>query len=272
MDLAVLARSVGRVGYRRKILGRHDTAAAGSVYCSVCNSLPGLKRTALPGGMETSAPVRGLRPIPVLRGLTLKTPKPRSSMRSPCSRAFFIDSKTVSTAISAFVLVMPVRFTTSLMMSSLIKTALLAHRLGQPHDRIEFIPMSSNSPRVSGEEFRRACGRFATGVTIAAVLDSGGGPHGLTVSSFTSVSLEPPLVLICLGHDVSVISHFRKATFFGISVLAEHQQALSERFARKGQDRFDGVSWHPGITGVPLLSRSLSRMECAIHQRIQMGD
>ena len=79
-----------------------------------------LKRTALPGGIETSAPVRGFRPIPVLRGFTLNTPKPRNSIRSPRSRAFFISSKTRSTAISALVFVSPVLFTTSLMMSSLI--------------------------------------------------------------------------------------------------------------------------------------------------------
>src|SRR3954462_3746441 len=85
-----------------------------------CNSLPGLKRTALPGGMLTSAPVRGLRPMPVLRGRTLNTPKPRSSMRSPRDRACFMLSKTTSTACSAFVLVMPVFETTWLMMSSLI--------------------------------------------------------------------------------------------------------------------------------------------------------
>jgi len=86
-----------------------------------CNSLPGLKRTALPGGMETSAPVRGLRPMPVFRGLTLNTPKPRSSMRSPLVSERFMLSNTVSTAISALVLVIPVLLTTSLMMSSLIK-------------------------------------------------------------------------------------------------------------------------------------------------------
>src|SRR5207237_6683788 len=85
-----------------------------------CSSLPGLKRTAFPGGMLTSAPVRGLRPMPVLRGRTLKTPNPRSSMRSPCARAFFMLSKTVSTAASALVLVIPVLLTTSLIMSSLI--------------------------------------------------------------------------------------------------------------------------------------------------------
>src|SRR5208337_1731391 len=88
-----------------------------------CSSLPGLKRTALPGGMETSAPVRGLRPIPVLRGRTLKTPNPRSSIRSPLASDFFMLSKTVSTASSALVLVIPVLLTTSLMMSSLITGA-----------------------------------------------------------------------------------------------------------------------------------------------------
>src|SRR5438067_9804897 len=90
------------------------------IYSIDCNSLPGLKRTAFPGGMDTSAPVRGLRPIPVLRGRTLKTPKPRNSMRSPFDSAFFMLSKTVSTASSALVLVMPVLLTTSLIMSSLI--------------------------------------------------------------------------------------------------------------------------------------------------------
>src|SRR6266851_463672 len=88
-----------------------------------CNSFPGLKRTALPGGIETSAPVRGLRPMPVLRGRTLKTPNPRSSMRLPWASAFFMLSKTVSTANSALVLVMPVLATTSLIMSNLITSA-----------------------------------------------------------------------------------------------------------------------------------------------------
>src|ERR1022692_4700147 len=97
-----------------------------------CSSLPGLKRTALPGGIETSAPVRGFRPMPVLRGRTLNTPKPRSSMRSPVASAFFMLSKTVSTASSALVLVIPVRLTTSLMMSSLITAVPRLPRIGTP--------------------------------------------------------------------------------------------------------------------------------------------
>src|SRR5437899_3186514 len=83
-----------------------------------------------PGGMETSAPVRGFRPMPVLRGRTLNTPKPRSSMRSPVESAFFMLSKTVSTASSALVLVIPVRLTTSLMMSSLITGLSRIPRIG----------------------------------------------------------------------------------------------------------------------------------------------
>jgi flavin reductase (DIM6/NTAB) family NADH-FMN oxidoreductase RutF len=125
---------------------------------------------------------------------------------------------------------------------------------------------------VTSEEFRRACGRFATGVTIASVLDAAGAPHGLTVNSFTAVSLKPPLVLICLGHAVSVIEHFRSARHFGINVLAEGQRDISDRFARKGQDRFDGLKWHPGETGVPLLPGVLAALECAIHQRFNSGD
>src|SRR6202051_5412059 len=95
--------------------------SAGLVPSKPCNSLPGLKRTAFPGGMLTSSPVRGLRPMPVLRGFTLKTPKRRNSMRCPRPRAVLKDSKTVSTACSALVRLMFVLVTTALTMSNLIK-------------------------------------------------------------------------------------------------------------------------------------------------------
>ncbi len=128
------------------------------------------------------------------------------------------------------------------------------------------------SAPVTSEEFRRACGRFATGITVASVLDAKGAPHGLTVSSFTSVSLNPPLILICLGHGVSAIHHFRAATHFGINVLAKDQRALSDRFARQGQNRFEGVAWQPGVTGVPLLPGVLAAIECSVHRIVPMGD
>ena len=142
---------------------------------------------------------------------------------------------------------------------------------------IEFIHMSSEGfpgrpAPVTSEEFRRACGRFATGVTVATVLDSQGVPHGLTVSSFTSVSLSPPLVSICLGHAVSLIDTFRASNVFGINILADYQRDLSERFSRKGHDRFQGVAWTPGETGVPLIDGALAAIECRVEQRIPAGD
>jgi flavin reductase (DIM6/NTAB) family NADH-FMN oxidoreductase RutF len=170
-------------------------------------------------------------------------------------------------------------------MSSLIKTSSLSapavesqiFRTVQPHDMIEFIYMSSEGftgrPRaVSSEEFRYACGRFATGVTIATVLDAEQQPRGLTVSSFTSVSLIPPLISICLGHAVSLIDLFRDASFFGINILAGDQQSLSERFARKGLDRFEGVGWTLGAYNVPLIDGVLAAIECQVDQRFPVGD
>jgi flavin reductase (DIM6/NTAB) family NADH-FMN oxidoreductase RutF len=132
--------------------------------------------------------------------------------------------------------------------------------------------MSSDVLGVTAEEFRRACGRFATGVTVATVLDERGAPHGLTVSSFTSVSLQPPLILICLGHEVTMIAAFRTAKHFGINVLRDDQRNLSDRFARKGFDRFDGLPWQRGKTGVPLLPGALAHIECSVEQRISSGD
>ncbi len=138
--------------------------------------------------------------------------------------------------------------------------------------RVRHAGADGDRVRVSSEEFRRACGRFATGVTIASVLDPDGAPHGLTVSSFTSVSLSPPLVLVCLGHEVTSIEIFRAAPFFGVNILADDQRELSERFARKGYDRFDGLAWERTAAGVPLLTESLAAIECAVERRITAGD
>jgi flavin reductase (DIM6/NTAB) family NADH-FMN oxidoreductase RutF len=132
--------------------------------------------------------------------------------------------------------------------------------------------VQDRTQHVSGEDFRRACSRFTTGVTIAGVVDPQGAPHGLTVNSFTSVSLDPPLVLVALAHSASVMEAFRDARFFAVNVLAAGQRALSERFARKGHDRFDGLAWHTGETGAPLLPDTLAEIECAIRYRFTAGD
>jgi flavin reductase (DIM6/NTAB) family NADH-FMN oxidoreductase RutF len=133
---------------------------------------------------------------------------------------------------------------------------------------------SSSRPEtpVTATEFRQACGRFATGITIASVLDETGTPHGLTVNSFSSVSLDPPLVLVCLGHVVTAIEIFRAARHFGLNVLAANQRELSQRFATKDCDKFDGLSWHRGTTGVPLLPHTLAEIECAVERIVPAGD
>ena len=125
---------------------------------------------------------------------------------------------------------------------------------------------------VSSDEFRRACGRFATGVAIAGAMDVNGIPHGLTVNSFSSVSLEPPLILICLGHAIARIDVFREARSLGLSVLRADQRDLSERFAERMDNRFDGLSWRRGETGAPLLDGVLAQIECATVRRVTAGD
>ena len=125
---------------------------------------------------------------------------------------------------------------------------------------------------MTSDEFRRACARFATGVTIATVLDAEGLPHGLTVNSFSSVSLDPPLISICLGHAVTMIDTFRESKNFGINVLSANQQALSDHFARKGHDRFDNLEWYRGEHGTPLLPGTLAAIECAQFKRVTAGD
>jgi flavin reductase (DIM6/NTAB) family NADH-FMN oxidoreductase RutF len=137
--------------------------------------------------------------------------------------------------------------------------------------------MSSNPvtvPRkgVGPETFLRACAQFTTGVAITTVLDQSAAPHGLTVNSFTSVSLEPPLVLVSIDRKTRIIEHFAKSDYFAINILRENQQELSMRFARPLDDRFDTVEWYPGESGMPLIAGSLAMIECAIERRIDAGD
>ena len=104
------------------------------------------------------------------------------------------------------------------------------------------MPADATATALSTEEvdkqlFRRVCGRFASGITITTVLDESGRVHGLTANSFTSVSLTPPIVLVCVDKRSKVLEHFRQQAFFGVNILAEHQRHLSDRFAGSGYDR-----------------------------------
>ena len=120
--------------------------------------------------------------------------------------------------------------------------------------------------------FCRTCARFVTGVTVVTVLDAEGIPHGMTASSFTSVSLDPPLVLVCVDHRATVLEYFRRASHLGINVLNEDQRELSVLFARRGQNRFNGIEWHAGQTGVPLIPGVLAHFECELHKMVDAGD
>lgn len=133
--------------------------------------------------------------------------------------------------------------------------------------------MSATANSVSPTLFRQACGRWTTGVAIATTRDALGEPHGLTVNSFTSVSLEPPLVLICIDRGSQTVAAFRDAPGFALNVLAETQRELSQRFAQWPEGRFQGVEWKPGEhTGSPMLGGVLCAMECARESWVEAGD
>jgi (E)-2-((N-methylformamido)methylene)succinate hydrolase len=134
------------------------------------------------------------------------------------------------------------------------------------------MPRRARPENLTKTEFRRTCARFPTGVTIVTVLDTEGSPHGMTASSFTSVSLEPPLVLVCVDHSATVLAHLRDAQHVGINVLSEDQQPLSEHFARRGHDRFGAVEWYPGHSGVPLIPGTLASFECTMQRMVDAGD
>ena len=126
---------------------------------------------------------------------------------------------------------------------------------------------------ISRDSFRKACSRFATGVAIATVFDESGKPHGLTVNSFTSVSAEPPLVLICIDLGSSVLPVFQVSDAFGLNFLSAAQQEISNRFAVLPEGRFQGVDWVPGPSlGVPILRHTIGWMECRLERRIEAGD
>ncbi len=124
---------------------------------------------------------------------------------------------------------------------------------------------------VTPEEFRKVMGHFATGVTIVTTADNEGTPYGLTVNSFTSVSMDPLLVVICLDNQLSGLTAFKESEKFGVNILAEDQQDLADHFALAGTDRSEGP-YETGKTGVPLLEGVLARMECEIFTMYPGGD
>lgn len=120
--------------------------------------------------------------------------------------------------------------------------------------------------------FRDALGCFATGVTIVTATSSDGSPVGLTANSFTSVSLDPPLLLVCIGNTAGSAQILAKADRFAVNVLQIGQQPTSNRFAGKSEDRFANTPWTQGEFGTPVLTGSLGSFECERHAIHEGGD
>ena len=126
-------------------------------------------------------------------------------------------------------------------------------------------------PIIDKQLFRETLGQFATGVAVATTVDQGGGPVGVTVNSFTSVSLQPPMVLFCLDREASSLPFFVAAGSFAINVLAADQFDLCQRFARLTGD-WDRVAHSRWETGAPIIADSLAAIDCTLAHLYDGGD
>ena len=122
------------------------------------------------------------------------------------------------------------------------------------------------------QELRKAFGTFLTGVTVVTTTNNDGGPVGFTANSYTSVSLDPPLVLVCPALTLKTIDTFMTCHHFVINILAEGQQDVSTTFSCIGDDRFSQVSWHQNQWRMPILDSVVSHFSCSVHDRIIAGD
>lgn len=127
-------------------------------------------------------------------------------------------------------------------------------------------------PPATAAQFRQLLGRFATGVTVVTTLDPMGRPAGMTASSLASVSLDPPLLLVCVGKEADFHEAISAAPRFAVNVLAADQEQLSRQFAVTGGDHFAGVRYHAGATGVPLLDGVVAHVLCDVWGKHEAGD
>jgi len=115
-------------------------------------------------------------------------------------------------------------------------------------------------------------GHFATGVTIITTRDKNGAPFGLTANAFTSLSLNPPLVVVCVDKTAQCYGCFNESKVFAVNVLSEDQEEVSRRFATKNSDKFAGLEWRAGSNGAALLDGAMAHIECKIVQTHDGGD
>lgn len=119
---------------------------------------------------------------------------------------------------------------------------------------------------------RRAFGSFATGVTVVTTRQPDGTPRGFTANSFTSVSLDPPLLLVCIAKAALSCSTFTEAMHFSVNVLADDQQNISGLFASQSTEKFSLADWHVDTQDIPLIDGALASFSCARHTVVDAGD
>jgi len=132
--------------------------------------------------------------------------------------------------------------------------------------------ISSKKIGIGKDEFRAALGRFPSGVTIVTTRDAGGRFHGITVSAFASLSLEPPMILVCIEKTTGSHHALRESEFFVVNILAEGQEDLSNRFASQIPDKFDTVDYRLGIGEIPVFEDALVTLECRLAYAHEGGD
>jgi flavin reductase (DIM6/NTAB) family NADH-FMN oxidoreductase RutF len=124
---------------------------------------------------------------------------------------------------------------------------------------------------IDDARFKEAMSHFASGVTVVTT-EHEGALYGMTVASFASLSLHPPLVVVCIEKTVKTHEAIRAAGRFGVSILASMQKDVSGKFASKAEDKFAGVNIHRGENGVPLIDGAICTLECRVHELLAGGD
>lgn len=133
-------------------------------------------------------------------------------------------------------------------------------------------PQTQDHQTIDPKALRNAFGAFATGVTVITTRQPDGTPRGFTANSFTSVSLDPPLLLVCLAKTAHSADVFRDAPHFAVNILAEDQKAVSGLFASRAADKFAQCAWTAGPADTPLIDGALAQFTCANHQFVDAGD
>lgn len=124
---------------------------------------------------------------------------------------------------------------------------------------------------IDASDFRSLLGRFASGVTVATAMDDAGTPHGMTVSAFCSLSLDPPLVLMCIDKSATMFEQLTTGSEFTVNILAAHQEVIARKFATAEADKFDGIGYT--ITnGSVVLNDVIAHAACVRINSIEAGD